>query len=121
MSRVQNTHDEYIYIDMDLRTSSELHFDVIVYGHSLTLEADRTVTNKDWSDMEQAIEFYKFLNLKIMEELERDPEFVWTTIDEWKRWANGFNQEFLSKQIEENAELILADQKKYMKKRLAGN
>lgn len=121
MTQVQNTHDEYIYINMDLRTSSELHFDVIVYGHSLTLEADRTITNKDWSDMEQAIEFFKFLNLKIMEELERDPEFVLTTIDEWKRWSNGFNQEFLAKQIQDNAELILADQKKYMKKRLAGN
>lgn len=119
MARVQNTHDKYVYIDMDLRTASELHLDIIVYGNSLTLEADRTVTNKDKSDMEQAIEYFKFLNLKIMEEIERDPGFMWTTLESWRSWANSFNQEFLAKQVEEQAERIKAKQAEIIKKRLA--
>lgn len=121
MARVQNIHDEYVYIDMELRTASKLHFDVIVYGESLTNEADRIVTNKNESDMNQAIDFYKFLNLKIMDEIERDPGFMWTTLDAWKSWANSFNQEFLAKQVQEIANRIKGKQADIIKKRLAGN
>ena len=55
MALVENPHDEHVYIKIELRTASELHFDIIVFGESLTLEADRTVTNKDKSDMDQAV------------------------------------------------------------------
>ena len=119
MALVQNTHDEHVYIEIDLRTSSELHFDIVVFGESLTLNADRTVNNKNKADMEQIIEYLKFLNLKIIEEIERDPGFMWTTLDAWKKWANSFNQEFLSQQVEEQAERIKAKQADVIKKRLA--
>lgn len=118
MAFVQNTHDEHVYIEMELRTTSELHFDIIVFGESLTLKADRTVVNRDKSDMDQTIKFFEFLNLKIMEEIEHDPWFMWTTLDAWKSWANGFNQEFLSKQVEEQAERIKAKQANIIKKRM---
>lgn len=118
MALVESKHDEHVYIEMELRTSSELHFDIIVFGESLTLEADRTVTNKNKSDMDQAVEYLKFLNLKIMEEIERDPGFMWTTLDAWKSWANSFNQEFLAAQVEEQAERIKAKQADIIKKRL---
>lgn len=118
MAFVQNTHDEHVYIEMELRTTSELHFDIIVFGESLTLKADRTVVNRDKSDMDQTIKFFEFLNLKIMEEIEHDPGFMWTTLDAWKSWANGFNQEFLSKQVEEQAERIKAKQANIIKKRM---
>lgn len=119
MALVENKHDEHVYIKIELRTASELHFDIIVFGESLTLGADRTVTNKDKSDMDQAVEYLKFLNLKIMEEVERDPGFMWTTLESWKSWANSFNQEFLAQQAEENAERIKAKQAEIIKKRLA--
>jgi len=62
-------------------------------------------TLRDGDDAPLYNRFIEFLNDKAQEELEKDPTFLWTSLSDFRVWANSYLDEFLAED-----EKILAEE-----------
>lgn len=110
-------HDPYVYHDINLISSNKLELNVTVFDENLSV--GRTITESDKTKMTNTINMFRYLDKQVMLETARDPEYGWSTLKDWRTWANSKLTTFTDKLVEEQAERINAKRKEIAKKRLA--
>lgn len=96
--------DPIVRHELNRPTSSKLEINVIVGPYNLSL--GRVLTEKDPNKMDNTVEFFNYLNEKVVEEVANNPKFGWRSLDEWCKWATSYVTPYVNKALEEQAENI---------------
>lgn len=113
----ETKHDPYVYHDINLISSTKLEINIMVFGENLSV--GRTLTETDKDKMTNTINMFRYLDEQVMLETARDPEYGWSSLKDWRIWANSKLTAFTDKLVEEQATRIDSKRKEIAKKRLA--
>lgn len=113
----ETKHDHYVYHDINLISSTKLEINIMVFGENLSV--GRTLTETDKDKMTNTINMFRYLDEQVMLETARDPEYGWSSLKDWRIWANSKLTAFTDKLVEEQATRIDSKRKEIAKKRLA--
>lgn len=116
MNSQELKRDPFIRHELNQPTSSKLELSIMVDDINLSL--GRIITEKDRHKMENTINMFKFLDEKVVEEVQRNPAFGWTSLSEWRSWATGYVAEYNNKQLEEQSKELSVKLQEIARKRL---
>lgn len=96
--------DPIIRHELNRPTSSKLEINVMVGKYNLSL--GRVLTEKDSNKMDNTVDFFNYLNEKVVEEVEKNPKFGWRSLNEWSTWATSYVTPYVNQSLEEQSENI---------------
>lgn len=101
MNNQELKRDKYIRHELNHPTSSKLEINVMVGDYNLS--TGRVLTEKDTDKMENTINLFKYLDDKIVEEVEHNQKFGWRSLNEWRTWATSYVTPYVNQSLEKQA------------------
>lgn len=96
--------DPIIHHELNHPTSSKLEINVMVGPYNLSL--GRVLTERDPIKMDNTVDFFNYLNEKVVDEVAKNPKFGWRSLNEWSTWATSYVTPYVNQALEEQAENI---------------
>ena len=96
--------DPIIRHELNHPTSSKLEINVMVGPYNLSL--GRVLTERDPIKMDNTVDFFNYLNEKVVDEVAKNPKFGWRSLNEWSTWATSYVTPYVNQALEEQAENI---------------
>lgn len=87
--------------------------ELAVYSYGVNLCKGRTITEKDPERVANNHKFFEFLNDKAAEDYEKDSDYCWLTISDWRSWATSNLGEYWKEYESDLAKQILDNKAKY--------